>query len=40
MNEAYLADVQSIDVMRSPDGRDVALCVSQGTGQTLLTFDQ
>ncbi len=34
-----ISDVRSIDVMRDPDGRDRALRIAHGEGQTLLLID-
>jgi hypothetical protein len=33
-----IGDVSSIDVLRNEDGRDLAIRIAHGTGQTLLTF--
>lgn len=34
-----ITDVRSVDVMRDPDGRDRALRIAHGEGQTLLLID-
>jgi nucleotide-binding universal stress UspA family protein len=33
-----IGDVSSIDVLRNEEGRDLAIRIAHGTGQTLLTF--
>ena len=35
-----IGDVGSIDVLRTPQGEDVALRIAHGAGQTLLAFSR